>query len=220
MDCSLSGSSIRGIFQARVLEWGAIAFSDKSSVQSKFLLELQVILDGASEKGWGRRQHLLVNVVRQASAQYHVCVLSLQPCLTLCNPLNCSPPGGKNTGVGCHAMIFLSQGSNPWLLCLLHWQAGSSPLASPGKPRLVPCLRFWNCLQPWGQLWPASSHTPGEPRSKSSYDCRTSTSCCSDPAGPSDHQSQKGAGKAGQQSDGWCGLHSQSSRVSTSSCTS
>ena len=27
MDHSLSGSSIRGIFQARVLEWGAIAFS-------------------------------------------------------------------------------------------------------------------------------------------------------------------------------------------------
>ena len=28
MDCSLSGSSIHGIFQARVLEWGGIAFSD------------------------------------------------------------------------------------------------------------------------------------------------------------------------------------------------
>ena len=28
MDCSLPGSSIYGIFQARVLEWGAIAFSD------------------------------------------------------------------------------------------------------------------------------------------------------------------------------------------------
>jgi len=27
MDCSLLGSSIHGIFQARVLEWGAIAFS-------------------------------------------------------------------------------------------------------------------------------------------------------------------------------------------------
>ena len=27
MDCSLSGSSAHGIFQARVLEWGAIAFS-------------------------------------------------------------------------------------------------------------------------------------------------------------------------------------------------
>ena len=28
MDCSPPGSSFRGIFQARVLEWGAIAFSD------------------------------------------------------------------------------------------------------------------------------------------------------------------------------------------------
>ena len=28
MDCSLPGSSIHGIFQAGVLEWGAIAFSD------------------------------------------------------------------------------------------------------------------------------------------------------------------------------------------------
>ena len=27
MDCSRPGSSIHGIFQARVLEWGAIAFS-------------------------------------------------------------------------------------------------------------------------------------------------------------------------------------------------
>ena len=29
MDCSPPGSSVHGIFQARVLEWGAIAFSDK-----------------------------------------------------------------------------------------------------------------------------------------------------------------------------------------------
>ena len=31
MDCSPPGSSIHGIFQARVLEWGAIAFSEKES---------------------------------------------------------------------------------------------------------------------------------------------------------------------------------------------
>ena len=31
MDCSLPGSSIHGIFQARVLEWGAIAFSSVES---------------------------------------------------------------------------------------------------------------------------------------------------------------------------------------------
>ena len=29
MDCSLPGCSIHGIFQARVLEWGAIAFSEE-----------------------------------------------------------------------------------------------------------------------------------------------------------------------------------------------
>ena len=48
-------------------------------------------------------------------------------CLTLCDPMNCSLPGssvhrdspGKNTGVGCHALlqgIFPTQGSNPGLL--------------------------------------------------------------------------------------------------------
>ena len=32
MDCSLPGSSVHGIFQARVLEWGAIAFSEVISL--------------------------------------------------------------------------------------------------------------------------------------------------------------------------------------------
>ena len=38
MDCSLPGSSTHGIFQARVLEWGAIAFS-KPSVQFSSLAQ-------------------------------------------------------------------------------------------------------------------------------------------------------------------------------------
>ena len=72
---------------------------------------------------------------------------SFQLCLTPCNPMDCSPPGcpvhgdspSKNTGVGCHALlqgIFLIQGSNPHLLCLLLWQAGSLPLAPLGKSRM------------------------------------------------------------------------------------
>ena len=35
MDCSLPGSSIHGIFQARVLEWGAIAFSERFLISHK-----------------------------------------------------------------------------------------------------------------------------------------------------------------------------------------
>ena len=39
MDCSLPGSSVHGIFQARVLEWVAIAFSESMSIRcSKFCL--------------------------------------------------------------------------------------------------------------------------------------------------------------------------------------
>ena len=34
VDCSLPGSSVHGIFQARVLEWGAIAFSSDDNLES------------------------------------------------------------------------------------------------------------------------------------------------------------------------------------------
>ena len=63
---------------------------------------------------------------------------SLQLCLTLYDPMDCSPPGssvhgyfpGKTTGVDCHFLlqgIFPTQGSN---LHLLHWQP-------PGKLKVV-----------------------------------------------------------------------------------
>ena len=39
MVCSLPGSSIHGIFQARVLEWGAIAFSGSSKLPSSKIID-------------------------------------------------------------------------------------------------------------------------------------------------------------------------------------
>ena len=39
MDCSLPGSSVHGIFQARVLEWGAIAFSEVNGRHEQFSLK-------------------------------------------------------------------------------------------------------------------------------------------------------------------------------------
>ena len=38
MNWSLPGSSVHGIFQARVLEWGAIAFSDMAMLAISFSL--------------------------------------------------------------------------------------------------------------------------------------------------------------------------------------
>ena len=43
MDCSPPGSSVHGIFQARVLEWGAIAFSEKIYWQH-FILLIKILL--------------------------------------------------------------------------------------------------------------------------------------------------------------------------------
>ena len=88
---------------------------------------------------------------------YAVLCLVAQSCPTLFNPMDYSPQGssvhedspGKNTGEGCHALlqgIFPTQGLNLRLLCLLHWQAGSLPLAPPASkacfllPLLRPCL--------------------------------------------------------------------------------
>ena len=76
------------------------------------------------------------------------CCLVAQSCLTLCNPMDYSPPGssvhgdspGKNTGVGCHALlqgIFPTQGSNPgvphcrWIL--YHLSRQGSPLGHKKK---------------------------------------------------------------------------------------
>ena len=69
---------------------------------------------------------------------------SLQSCLSLwCYGLQparlLSPWGspGKNTGVGCHALLqelFPTRGSNLCLESPPHWQAVSLPPALPGKP--------------------------------------------------------------------------------------
>ena len=83
----------------------------------------------------------------RASTGYRACVRakSLQSCLTLCNAMDCSLPGSSVHGIlqarilewVYHALlqgIFPTQGPNLRLLCLLHRQRGSLPLAPPGKP--------------------------------------------------------------------------------------
>ena len=58
--------------------------------------------------------------------------------------MDCSQPGSSVHGIlqagilewGCHALlqkIFLAQGLNSCLSCLLHWQSGSLSLAPPGN---------------------------------------------------------------------------------------
>ena len=56
MDCSLPGSSVHGIFQARVLEWAAIAFSGYQlyviSNQKPWNIKVSEVENMTSEKTW------------------------------------------------------------------------------------------------------------------------------------------------------------------------
>ena len=72
-----------------------------------------------------------------------LCVCA-QLCLILCNSMDCSLQAPLSMGFsrqeywrGCHFLlqgIFLAQGLNPCLLCLLRWQEYSLPLAPAVKP--------------------------------------------------------------------------------------
>ena len=79
IDCSLPRFSIHGIFQARVLEWGAIAFSDIS-------------VKGLISKTY--RKYLQLNGIKMPCY-----AKSLQWCSTLCDPIDSSPPGSPVPGI-------------------------------------------------------------------------------------------------------------------------
>ena len=83
-----------------------------------------------------------------------VCPKSLQLCPILCNPMDNSPPGSSVHGIlqtrilEWVAMPSSRGSSQPRdQTCIsyvyLHWQAGSSPLAPPGKPLLLSRVTYY-----------------------------------------------------------------------------
>ena len=87
MDCSLPGSSIHGIFQARILEWVAISFSRGSSRPRDWTLVSCIVSRRftvwATREIWGK--------VRWGEVA--------QSCPTPCDPLDCSLPGSSVHGI-------------------------------------------------------------------------------------------------------------------------
>ena len=80
----------------------------------------------------------LIYLLKCACSVAKSCMTFLQPWTLACRLLCPWDFPGKNTGVGCCALlqgIFPTQGSNPCLLCLLHWQADSLPLQHLGNPQ-------------------------------------------------------------------------------------
>ena len=78
MDCSLPGSSTHGIFQARELEWGAIAFSPKTASKLKNLVYLF-----NSPYFTNKEKDFKVTILTGTQSQ--ICILF---CLKCAHPLN------------------------------------------------------------------------------------------------------------------------------------
>ena len=71
-------------------------------------------------------------------------------------PMDCRPPGSSVHGISqarilewvaiAYFRIFVTQGLNLHLLCLLHWQAGYLPLEPPEKPQELSSFELWEEL--------------------------------------------------------------------------
>ena len=91
MDCSLPGSSVHGIFQARVLEWGAIAFSKtvfrwSNTIFAKIDLEelhfltskLRIRYDKQNNLGWYKNKHTDFMKLKRELRNRPICALNFQ----------------------------------------------------------------------------------------------------------------------------------------------
>ena len=168
MHCSLPGSSVYGILQSRLLEWGTIPFSRGIFCTQGLNPGLLQILYLLSHQGSPRRTCCQISYYFPMLHQGELsraplrfcrdtrcpswqnsgvlcCMLCLvaHSCPALCDPMDCSPAGssvhtpGKNTGVGCHALlqgIFPTQGSNSGLP---HYRQILYRLSHQGSPRTL-----------------------------------------------------------------------------------
>ena len=129
MDCSLPGSSIHGIFQARILEWVAIDLQIskmKQRVRKSKKRFKQCFIKQEHDRqerdnlwggGVGVRRRPGDRIMEDHTGRRSICAryccvaaflptvvycgccLIAQQCLTLCSPVDCSPPGSSVRGI-------------------------------------------------------------------------------------------------------------------------
>ena len=125
VDCSPPGSSIHEILQARILEWVAISFSRGSSQPRDRTQVFRIA--GRRFNLWATRGWFCIGLILSGPMTLVPSDMIRPRYLTDCwqriLEWAAMPQG-----------IFPTQGSNPHLSCLLHWQVHSLPLAPPGKP--------------------------------------------------------------------------------------
>ena len=114
IDWSLPGSSVRGVFQARILGWVAISFSGRGIFLTHLLWNYISITIQFSSCTFGRL----------SSVHFNSVTLS---CPTLCDPMDCSTPGFPVH----HQIPELTQTQVHWVDDAIQ---PSHPLSSPSPP--------------------------------------------------------------------------------------
>ena len=138
MDCSPPGSPVPEILQVRTLEWIAISFSNawKWKVKVKSLNRVRLLgtpwtaaHQAPPSMGFSRQEYWSGVPLLPAAAK------SLQSCLTLCDPIDCSPPGVPVSGI-LQARI-------------LEWVAISFSNTWKWKVKVKSLSRVWPSATPW-----------------------------------------------------------------------
>ena len=173
MDCSPPSSSVHGILQERIC------------VGCLFLLQGNLLNPGIKPESPALVGRFSTTEPPEKPMILDCAVLWLvaESFLTLCYPMECSPPGssvygdspGKNTGVGCHTLlqgIFPTQGSNPGLL---HYGQIFHRLSHQGSMRILEWVAYpfsRGSSQPRNQMRVSCTagdslpaELPGKPRS-------------------------------------------------------
>ena len=99
MHCSPPGSSVHGILQARILEWVAISSSEYSPADDYInqIWSIQTVEDYPVLK---RKRIPFMKSYNTDEPWGRCCAdVCTQSCPTLCDPMECSPPGSSVHGI-------------------------------------------------------------------------------------------------------------------------
>ena len=110
MDCSLPGSSVHKICQARILEWVAVPSSRSSQLRDATHIYSGMQLTSLVSPALVGR---FCTTSTTWEAALFIYLMYVQLCPTLCDSVDCSPPGSsvhgifqaRITGVGCQKAI-------------------------------------------------------------------------------------------------------------------
>ena len=127
-DCNPMDYMVRWILQARILEWVACSLLQgifPIQGQNLGLPHCRQILNQLSHRGSPKASTYYVRNTQHVGS---LCAKSFQSCLTLCDPMDCSPPGCSSHGI-------LQARRLEW--AAITFSRGSS---QPRDRTLVPCI--------------------------------------------------------------------------------